>query len=54
MSFVKIIAYDDETVIKQLKAESQRSAERIEAGLNINLDHNKYFTIIEEGDHNGN
>lgn len=49
MSFVvKIIAYDDETVVNQLKTESPRSAERIDFAININLDHNKYFTIIEE------
>jgi hypothetical protein len=36
-------------VVERLKAHSERQAERLERGVNINLNHDKFFTrIIDE------
>lgn len=44
---VQIIEYDTGEVVKQFKPEGKRSAERIERGVNINLNHDKFYTVVE-------
>lgn len=43
---VAIVAHDTEQTVKTLKAGSQREAEKLERGMNINLDHRFYYTEI--------
>lgn len=45
----KVNVIYDETgeTIKTFEALTERSANRLENGLNINLDHNRYYTSIE-------
>lgn len=47
--FVEIVAYDNAEVVKRMGPMSERKAERVDKGANINLDHEHYYTrIIEE------
>ena len=45
---VKIISFETEEVLKEYPCNSERQADRVDDGLNINLDHEKFFTVIEE------
>ena len=47
---VEIVFYDDESVIKRVECQSERHAEKVEDGININLNHEKYFTRIVKGE----
>jgi hypothetical protein len=47
---VCIVEYATGKIIKEIDAGSERSAERVERGLNINLNHDKYYTILEGGE----
>lgn len=40
----------DDEIIKTMEYASERQAERGERGVNINLDHEHYYTEIEEGE----
>ena len=46
--YIAVISYDTEEVVKKIdvtgKSESQ--IDRIENGLNINLNHNKFYTML--------
>ena len=44
---VKVIKADTGEVVKTLEAATERAAERIERGLNINMNHADYYTVIE-------
>ncbi len=44
--YVEIVRYDDEAVVKQSGPFSERKANRVDDGLNINLNHERYFTRI--------
>lgn len=44
---IKVIEDSTGEVVKTLEAATSRAAERIERGLNINLDHAGYYTVIE-------
>lgn len=44
---VKVIKTDTGEVVKTLEAVTERAAERIERGLNINMNHADYYTVIE-------
>lgn len=44
---VKVIEYATGEVVRLLDAPTERAAERIERGLEINLDHANYYTVIE-------
>lgn len=45
---VKVINTETGEAVKTLEASSQRQAERLEDGLNINLNHARYHTEVEE------
>ena len=42
----KVVSYETGEVVKFLSAPTRSHAERLEAGLNINLDHDKYYTKV--------
>lgn len=44
---VKVIEYATGEVVRLLDAPTERAAERLERGLEINLDHEHYYTVIE-------
>ena len=44
---IKVIKTDTGEVVKTLETVTERAAERIERGLNINLNHADYYTVIE-------
>lgn len=45
---VEIVSYDTGEVVKTMDAESERQADRIDRGVNINLNHEKFFTRVVE------
>ena len=48
---VQIIEFGTGNVVKEVECPSERKAERVDSGLNINLNHDHYYTmIIEEGE----
>ena len=44
---VKVIQTDTGEVVKTFEAATERAAERVERGLNINMNHADYYTVIE-------
>ena len=44
---VQVFECEAEQPIKEIPAESQRQAERIERGLNTNLNHKRYYTALK-------
>ena len=44
---IKVIKADTGEVVKTLEAVTERAAERIDRGLNININHSDYYTVIE-------
>ena len=49
--FVEIVSYETGEVVKRMGGGSERRAERIEDGANINLNHEEYYTrIVEEAE----
>ncbi len=44
---IKGIKADTGEVVKTLEATTEGAAERIERGLNINMNHADYYTVIE-------
>ena len=44
---IKVIKADTGEVVKTLEATTERTAERIDNGLNINMNHADYYTVIE-------
>ena len=48
---VVIMSYEDSEIIKEFKpCETERTAETIERGININLNHDEYYTEIVKFD----
>lgn len=46
---IQVIYAETDEVVKELEATSKRDAEKIEDGLNRQLNHEKYYTqIVEE------
>ena len=41
---VEVVSYETGEVVKSIVCTSERGADRIERGLNINLNHEKYYT----------
>ena len=41
---VQVIEYATSEVVKEIPCENERSAERVERGVNINLNHDQFFT----------
>lgn len=50
--YLEIISYKEKSVVKRLDVtnESERNIERIETGININLNHDEYYTWINESE----
>ena len=44
---IKVIEASTGEVVKTLEATTERSAERVERGLSINLNHSDHYTVIE-------
>jgi hypothetical protein len=45
---VKVIESATGKVVKEMKVNSERQADRIETGLSINLNHEKFHTEVDE------
>ena len=45
---VKVINAETGEVVKEVECESERQAERMDDGLNINLNHQQFYTLIEK------
>ncbi|QEM43330.1 hypothetical protein CHOTACABRAS_276 [Bacillus phage Chotacabras] len=45
---VVIIEIKTNTIVESIPCRNMREAERVERGVNINLNHSEYFTTIEE------
>jgi hypothetical protein len=43
---VEIVSYATGEVVKRLKASSERQAEKVDRGININLNHDEYYTRV--------
>jgi len=48
--YVEIVKYDNEEIIKRIGPMSKKKAERVDNGVNINLNHKDYYTKIVEED----
>jgi hypothetical protein len=44
--YVQIIQFEDQQVVKQRGPFAERHAEKVDRGVNINLNHKKYYTLI--------
>jgi len=44
---IKVIKVDTGEVVKTFEAVTERAAVRVERGLNINMNHADYYTVIE-------
>lgn len=47
---IEIVETETDEVVETMEATSERTAEKIERGVNINLNHEDYHTRIVEGD----
>lgn len=45
---VAVVEHETERTVKTIKVQSERRAESVERGLNINLDHRFYYTEIRD------
>lgn len=43
---VDIVAYDGDVVAKSMGPFTQRHAEKVDGGANINLNHERFYTVI--------
>jgi hypothetical protein len=43
-TYVEIVSYDDEQVIRRFGPHSSFKADQIEDGININIDHERFYT----------
>lgn len=48
--YVEIVDDETEEVVKRMGPHTERTADRIEDGVNINLNHERFFTRIVEED----
>jgi len=47
--YVEVVRYEDGNVVKRIECSSERNADKVDRGVNINLNHDEYYTrIIEE------
>lgn len=51
--YVEIIEYDTEEVVKSLGPMEKYRTEKVDAGMNINLNHEKYYTAIRQESDSG-
>ena len=47
---VQVIEAETNEVVKEIAAPTERQAGMIDDGLNINLNHNKFFTVVVSPD----
>lgn len=47
---VQVIAFETNEVVKEISAPTERQAGRIDDGLNVNLNHDKFFTVVVSPD----
>jgi len=45
--FVEIKEMATDKIIKNIECKTERDAEQIERGVNINLNHGEYYTVIK-------
>lgn len=43
---VEVVAYENDEVVKTIPCDDERSAERVERGVEINMDHERFFTRV--------
>lgn len=43
--YVEIRSYEDDTVVKRIGPLTEHRMERVDDGANINLDHERYYTM---------
>jgi hypothetical protein len=49
--FVEVVEHGaEEKIAKLIECDSERAAERVERGVNINLNHERFFTRLKEGE----
>ena len=48
--FVEIRQYEEYKVIERMGPYSERQADKIDSGVNINLNHEKYYTMVVESE----
>ena len=49
--YLSIISYEPDAAVRVLgPIEGERKADRVEAGVNINLNHDQYYSVIESDD----
>ena len=46
--YVEIIEYKSEEVVKCMGPMSEHKADRVDDGVNINLNHEEFYTLIKE------
>ena len=51
--FIDIIRYETDEVVKRLEAPDERTADHIEDGININLDHERFYTLMTAANYEG-
>lgn len=44
--YVQVIKYDHEEVVEEIECGNVHKAEKVDIGININLNHDEYFTNI--------
>jgi len=44
--YVDVVASKEDKVVKRMGPMAERKAEKVDRGLNINLNHNDYYTMI--------
>lgn len=48
--YVEVVEYSDpEKIVKRMGVMSESKAEKIDAGITVNLNHEKYFTRVVNG-----
>jgi hypothetical protein len=47
--YVEIVAYENDEVVKRMGPMSEWKADKVERGVNINLNHSEFFTRVGEG-----
>jgi hypothetical protein len=50
--YIEVIGYDEENVVKRLDVSNKtdRSIDKIESGMNINLNHDQFYTVIRSSE----
>lgn len=45
---VQVIEYATESVVKEIPCNTEREALRVDRGLNMNLNHERFYTLVDE------